>query len=68
MASRGAGIAPGDRFERVGRFRKVYVVTDIRDHPGLPTHVTLANEADLREVVTIAASVLLDPSRFRPAD
>lgn len=68
MASRGSKISVGDRFQRVGRFQKVFVVTDIREHPGMPPHVTLANEADPREVVTIAASVLVDPSRFRPAE
>ena len=58
-------IEVGQRFERLGRWRRTWVVEAILDGAGPMTNVVLRDVADPANKCTLAPQALLDRSRFR---
>lgn len=56
----------GQRFERLGRWRRIWEVESIIQGAGRITNVVLRDLADPANKCTLGPQVLLDSSRFRP--
>lgn len=56
----------GQRFERLGRWPRVWQVEAIKQAGATPAHVMLCEASHAANKCTIAPTVLLDPDRFRP--
>jgi hypothetical protein len=59
-------VQPGDRFEKVGTFRTVWVVKRLLDLPDLPPHIHIVPEVTQRPVLTFSISAVCDKRHFRP--
>ncbi len=55
----------GQRFERLGRWRRIWEVEAIIQGPGQVANVVLHDVSDPANKCTLAPPALLDPSRFR---
>ena len=58
-------IEVGQRFERLGRWRRTWVVEAVIEGAGPTANVVLRDAADPANKCTLAPQALLDPSRFR---
>lgn len=63
---KGAEVAPGDVFRKAGTYGGDWVVERVFDYPDIPRHVRLVERQGAR-AMTVAATMLFDPSCFTPA-